>query len=392
MNAKDMQNRVGRYVRGTSVGDEAYQAFIPAPLPPDPPIEMTTIQPLLDKANLALGQLGGVSSLLPDASLFLYMYIRKEAVLSSQIEGTQSTLSDLLSHEDESTPGVPIDDVTEVSCYVAAMDHGLKRLEDLPLSLRLLREIHEKLMTNARGSTKHPGEFRTSQNWLGGTRPGNARFVPPPPQELMNCLGDFEKFLHDKSTGLPVLIKAALAHHQFETIHPFLDGNGRLGRLLITFILCVEEVLQSPMLYLSLYLKTHRDTYYDHLQNLRHTGDWEAWIRFFLEGVIETSEQAFGAAQAIAEMFEQDRGKVENSSNQGSAVLQIYSFMQRHPVASTHSIMNSCGKTPPTVMRSMALLERLGIVQEVTGKYRNKKFVYSRYLDILNKGTEPLGE
>lgn len=248
-------NRLGKYVQASIVGGESYRAYIPAPLPPDPALDMTRLYPLLDRATNALGRLDGMSMILPDTALFIYMYIRKEAVLSSQIEGTQSSLSDLLLYEFDEVPGVPMDDVTEVSCYVRALDHGIKRLNNLPLSLRLMKEMHKHLMNHARGGNKQPGEFRTSQNWIGGTRPGTARFVPPPPDQLMPCLDQFEKFLHDESVRLPALIKAALAHLQFETIHPFLDGNGRLGRLLITLFLHVEGLLQKPILYLSLYLK-----------------------------------------------------------------------------------------------------------------------------------------
>lgn len=295
----DKSTRIGQYVKGSIVAGEHYSAYVPCALPPNPPLDLTEIYPLLDQANAALGRLDGMSMVLPDPALFLYMYIRKEAVLSSQIEGTQSSLSDLLLFENAEAPGVPIDDVTEVSCYVAAMNYGLERLKEFPLSLRLLREIHAKLMANARGGNKQPGEFRTSQNWIGGSRPGNARFVPPPPERLMDCLGALEKFLHDDTVKLPVLVKAALAHVQFETIHPFLDGNGRLGRLLITFMLCVEGLLKEPMLYLSLYLKTNRQAYYNHLQSVRETGDWEAWIKFFLQGVVETATQATDTARAM---------------------------------------------------------------------------------------------
>jgi Fic family protein len=242
----DKSKRLGQSLRQGSF-EEVYTSYIPKPLPPEPPLEMDRLYLLLDKANTALGRLDGMSMVLPDSSLFLYMYVRKEAVLSSQIEGTQSSLSDLLLFENQDAPGAPIDDVTEVSNYVAAMSYGLERLKEFPLSLRLMREIHEKLMTTGRGSQMQPGEFRTSQNWIGGTRPGNAKFVPPPPEYLMECLDGFEKFLHDEKVKLPVLLKAALAHLQFETIHPFLDGNGRLGRLLITFILCVEGVLKEPV-------------------------------------------------------------------------------------------------------------------------------------------------
>jgi len=269
--------RLGTYVV-KKFGEESFRAFVPPPLPPDPPVKLEALQRLLEEANQALGRLDGLASILPDPSLFIYLYVRKEAVLSSQIEGTQSSLSDLLLFESEEAPGVPIEDVQEVSNYVAAMNHGLRRLhEGFPLSLRLIREIHKVLLSRGRGSDKHPGEFRTSQNWIGGTRPGNAAFVPPPPEKIMECMGALETFLHHESRDLPVLIKAALAHVQFETIHPFLDGNGRLGRLLITFLLRVAGAIGEPILYLSLYFKTHRQQYYELLDRVRTAGDWEAW-------------------------------------------------------------------------------------------------------------------
>lgn len=384
-----MQNRIGHYLERSGVGTRPYQAYIPKPIPPDPPIVLEGILPLLDKANVALGRLDSVSTLLPDSQLFIYMYVRKEAVLSSQIEGTQSTLSDLLLHEDGQTPGVPVDDTVEVSCYVAAMEHGLERLKEMPLSLRLIREIHEKLMANARGGDKKPGEFRTSQNWIGGKWPQEARFVPPPPDKLMECLDPFEKFLHDDSVQLPILIKAALVHQQFETIHPFLDGNGRLGRLLITLLLCVEGVLGQPLLYLSLFLKDHREDYYYHLQNVRRTGDWESWLEFFLEGVIATSEQATSTAQRIADLFQKDRKRIEEAPSRGSSILQIYSILQRRPVASSQTISGLSNRSLPTVIRCLDRLEKMGIVRETTGNYRNRRFVYSEYIDLLNEGSEP---
>lgn len=382
-------NRIGQYVK-SSVGGETYSAYVPANLPPDPPLRLDELYPLLDQANTALGRLDGMSMVLPDSSLFLYMYVRKEAVLSSQIEGTQSSLSDLLLFESDEAPGVPMDDVTEVSCYVAAMNYGLERLKDLPLSLRLLREIHAKLMDSARGGHKMPGEFRKSQNWIGGSRPGNARFVPPPPERLMETLDAFEKFLHDETVKLPVLIKAALAHVQFETIHPFLDGNGRLGRLLITFMLCVEGVLKEPLLYLSLYLKTNRQAYYDHLQAVRTAGDWEAWIKFFLTGVIEVANQATDTAQATLALFEKDRAAIAASGKSTASVLALHSYLQRHPVTSTRRMRENLQVSLPTVLRALVTLESLGIVREITGKERHKVFVYQAYLDILNQGTEPL--
>lgn len=382
--------RLGQYVESAVIGGESYRAYIPAPLPPEPPVDMERLYPLLDKANTALGRLDGMSMVLPDAALFLYMYVRKEAVLSSQIEGTQSSLSDLLLFEFDEAPGAPIDDVTEVSCYVAALDYGMERLKDLPLSLRLLKEMHARLMNNARGGDKQPGEFRTSQNWIGGTRPGTARFVPPPADQLMPCLDKFEKFLHDETVQLPALVKAALAHLQFETIHPFLDGNGRLGRLLITMILCVEGILRDPVLYLSLYLKTHRDRYYELLQSVRENGNWEDWIEFFLQGVIETSEQATEAAQSIVRLFEEDRTLIETSGRSTASALSIHALMQRRPILTTNKITEETGMSLPTALRNLALLEELGVARETTGKERNKVFVYRAYLDILSKGTEPL--
>ena len=382
--------RLGQYVESAVIGGESYRAYIPAPLPPEPPVDMERLYPLLDKANSALGRLDGMSMVLPDAALFLYMYVRKEAVLSSQIEGTQSSLSDLLLFEFDEAPGAPIDDVTEVSCYVAALDYGMARLKDLPLSLRLLKEMHARLMNNARGGDKQPGEFRTSQNWIGGTRPGTARFVPPPADQLMPCLDKFERFLHDETVQLPALVKAALAHLQFETIHPFLDGNGRLGRLLITMILCVEGILRDPVLYISLYLKTHRDRYYELLQSVRENGNWEDWIEFFLQGVIETSEQATEAAQSIVRLFEEDRTSIETSGRSTASALAIHALMQRRPILTTNKITEETGMSLPTALRNLALLEELGVARETTGKERNKVFVYRAYLDILSKGTEPL--
>ncbi|GAB1536237.1 Fic family protein [Geovibrio sp. ADMFC3] len=318
------------------------------------------------------------------------MYVRKEALLSSQIEGTQSSFSDLLIYENNGTPGVPIDDVAEVSSYVASMNYGLERLNDLPLSLRLIREIHEILMRNSRGSTKQPGEFRTTQNWIGGSRPGNAVFVPPPPEYLMECLDNLEKFIHDGNIAMPTLIKAALIHVQFETIHPFLDGNGRLGRLLITFLLCAAGLLKKPLLYLSLFFKNRRDEYYSHLQNVREKGEWEEWIKFFLEGVVLTSEQATETARRIIALFDSDRKKIETSDKSSTSVLVIHKYMQSHPVVSTTKLKDACDLTLPTVLRSLGILESMGIVKEITGRERHRIYIYKDYISILNEGTEPL--
>jgi len=380
------KDRIGEYKK-ISVEKEDYYAYTPKSLPPNPEIDLKNLFGLIDQANTALGRLDGMSLVLPDSNLFLYMYIRKEAVLSSQIEGTQSSLSDLLLHESKKTPGVPIDDVTEVSCYVSAMTYGLKRLESFPLSLRLIREIHEKLMNNARGGNKQPGQFRNSQNWIGGTRPGNALFVPPPVEDLMCCLDSFEKFLHNDKINLPALIKVALAHLQFETIHPFLDGNGRLGRLLITLILCKEKILKEPLLYLSLYFKTNRQEYYNHLQSVRETGSWEEWIEFFLKGVIETSSQATQTAKAIIDLFEADRLLIEKHNKSTSSIVSIYTYLQKNPIINTSEIKSALEISLPTVLRSLVVLENLGIIKEITKKERNKIFVYQEYINILNKET-----
>ena len=331
-----------------------------------------------------------MTSILPSANLFVFMYIRKEALLSSQIEGTQSSLSDLLLFEADEVPFVPLDDVQEVSNYIAAMNHGLARLTGgFPLSLRLIKEMHAELLSKGRGSSKQPGEIRRSQNWIGGTRPGNASFVPPPPDRVMECLGSLELFLHDQST-YPVLIRAALAHVQFETIHPFLDGNGRLGRLLITLMLCEEGALRGPILYLSLYFKTNRSRYYDLLQEVRQTGNWEAWLEFFLEGVTETSEQGVASARRLMALFDDDRKKISALGRPASSALRLHSELQRTPLLSVPVAAKRLALSQPTVQKSLEHLQALGIVKEITGKRRSRLYEYASYLKILDEGTEPL--
>ncbi len=314
-------------------------------------------------------------------------------MLSSQIEGTQSSLSDLLLFENDETPGVPIADVQEVSNYVAAMNHGLARLrEGFPLSLRLIREIHEILLSGGRGSEKHPGEFRSTQNWIGGSRPGNAAFVPPPPEMVLDCMSRLEKFFHDDHAELPLLIKAGLIHVQFETIHPFLDGNGRLGRLLITFLLCERQVIREPILYLSLYFKTHRPVYYDLLDRVRRKGDWEAWLNFFLTGVRETADQAANAARRIVALFERDQRQIESLGRPSASVLRVFRHMQRNPIVSIPATAQKIGISAPTVAKSLNHMRRLEILRETTGRERHRLFVYDAYLAILNEGTEPIAE
>ena len=379
----------GKYVTISTVGEKV-QAFVPAPLPPHPPIDWTPeLRGKFDQALLALGRLDSVSTLLPDTSLFLYMYVRKEAVLSSMIEGTQSSLSDLLLFELDQEPGVPLDDVREVSNYVAAFDHGLHLLEEgLPLSLRLFREIHGVLLAKGRGSNQAPGEFRRSQNWIGGTRPGNAAFVPPPADEVLECMSKLELFLHDQPEPTPVLLKAALMHVQFETIHPFLDGNGRLGRLLITLLLCEQKVLRKPMLYLSLYFKTHRQYYYELLDKVRQTGDWEAWLDFFAEAVIVTAMQAVETAQQLLDLSHQDREKIRNLGRATVSTLQVHRALMEHPIATSGWLVEQTGFTPATVNKALGHLERLGIVRELTAQKRNRLFSYAGSIEIMNRGTE----
>jgi len=371
------------------VGEKA-QAFVPAPLPPHPPIDWTPeLRSKFDHALLALGRLDSVSTLLPDTSLFLYMYVRKEAVLSSMIEGTHSSLSDLLLFELDQEPGVPLDDVREVSNYVAALDHGLRLLDEgLPLSLRLFREVHGVLLTKGRGSNQTPGDFRRSQNWIGGTRPGNAAFVPPPAEEVLDCMSKLERFLHDQPEPTPVLLKAALAHVQFETIHPFLDGNGRLGRLLITLLLCEQKVLREPMLYLSLYFKTHRQYYYELLNNVRLTGDWESWLDFFAEAVIVTATQAVETAQQLIDLSSQDRDKITGLGRAAASTLQVHRALMEHPIATSGSLVEKTGITPATVNKALGHLEQLGIVKELTAQKRNRLFSYAGYIEIMSRGTE----
>ena len=379
----------GRYVTISTVGEKA-QAFVPAPLPPRPPIDWTPeLRSKFDQALLALGRLDSVSTLLPNTSLFLYMYVRKEAVLSSMIEGTQSSLSDLLLFELDQEPGVPLDDVREVSNYVAALDHGLRLLEEgLPLSLRLFREIHSVLLTKGRGSNQTPGEFRRSQNWIGGTRPGNATFVPPPAEEVLECMNKLELFLHDQPEPTSVLLKAALAHVQFETIHPFLDGNGRLGRLLIVLLLCEQKMLREPMLYLSLYFKTHRQYYYELLNNVRMTGDWEVWLDFFAEAVIVTATQAVETAQQLLDLSNQDRDKISGLGRAAASTLQVHRALMEHPIATSGSLVEKTGITPATVNKALGHLEQLGIVKELTAQKRNRLFSYAGYIKIMSYGTE----
>ncbi|CAN5708136.1 Fic family protein [soil metagenome] len=386
---KPTDTRLGRYIE-TVAGGEIVRAFVPPALPPTPPIDLLPLLEKLSTAERALGRLDGITVLLPSHELFLYMYVRKEAVLSSQIEGTQSTLTDLLRFETDAEAGQPMDDVREVSNYVDAMMFGLTRLQELPLSLRLIREMHARLLHSGRGEAMNPGEFRRSQNWVGGTRPGNALYVPPPTSELNGTLDSFERFMYEETSHLPALIKAGLLHVQFETIHPFLDGNGRIGRLLITLYLCVQGVLHKPLLYLSLYLKTHRSEYYRLLQEVRERGAWEEWLAFFLEGVAETANQAFDAATRIVALFKRDRERITEHGERVGSALRVHDFLQQNPLVTANRLVQQTGLTAPTVNLALADLESLGIVSEITGRRRGRVFGYGAYLGILNEGTNPL--
>ncbi len=375
----------------TAGGGETVRAFVPRPLPPAPDIDFRDgLHKVLEEATLELGRLDSVASGLPDAAIFVYGYVRKEAVLSSQIEGTQSSLADLMLHEAGAVPPVPIDDVLETSNAVAALNHGVQRLRGgFPLSNRLMREMHAKLLASGRGSAMTPGKFRRSQHWIGGTRPSRAAFVPPPPHRVQECMADLERFIHDvDGTGLPVLVRAGLAHAQFETIHPFLDGNGRLGRLLITLMLCYAGVLREPLLYLSLHFKRHRGAYYRLLNDIRHTGDWEAWLRFFLEGVRDVARAAVATASSASELIHEDRARIGRQGGRAGSALRVHDSLARIPTATIRSLAERTQLTKPTVASALRLLGDLGIASEVTGRRRDRIFAYEPYLNVLLEGME----
>lgn len=369
------------------VAGETYHSYLPKPLPPLTALKVDTLCALLDKAYVTLGRLDGLSILLPDPSLFPSLYIRKEAVLSSQIAGMQASLFDLLLYEDQAETGARNLDVVETLNYIAAMEHGLKCIQKgSVLSLQLMREMHAILLSKGHSNSKQLAKFRESQNWIGGTGPGNAQFVPPPPEKILGLLSGLENFLQNKK--FPTLAKVALAHYQFETIHPFLDGNGRLGRLLIMLVLYAEGIMRQPMLYLSLYFKMHKQSYYDHLQRVRETGDWEEWIQFFLKGVITTAEQAITTAQMILKIFTQDREKIESIGKASTSLLIVHHYLQQHPIAEAKKIVAHCKISLPAANKSLQRLSELDIVKALPGKSRNKIYVYQRYLNRLNENAE----
>lgn len=378
----------GAYVPISTVGEHA-RGFVPAPLPPSQPIvQSPELRDKLDQALLALGRLDFASTLLPDLPLFIYMYVRKEAVLSSMIEGTQSSLSDLLLYELEQEPGVPLDDVREVSNYVAALEFGQAQVAaGFPLSLRLLRDIHRVLLRQGRGQAQSPGEFRRSQNWIGGTRPSNATFVPPPVPQMLDCLKQMELFMNDQPVATPILIKTALLHHQFETIHPFLDGNGRLGRLLITLLLCSQNVLRSPLLYISLYFKQHRQRYYELLNRVRFEGIWEEWLSFFAEAVLTSASQGAETAAQLSSLSKTDQARI-SALRAPSSVLQVHQCLLAQPITTAGRLAETTGLSMPTINKALEKLESLGVIKELTSQKRNRLFSYTTYMEILNRGTE----
>lgn len=372
---------------------QGYRAFVPAPLPPDPPLQLDhALAVLLDRALVALGEPKGITRILPDARLFLYQYVRKEALLSSQIEGTQSSLSDLLLFELDQAPGVPLDDVREVSNYIAALEHGLQRMrQGFPLSLRLLREMHALLLRRGRGSGKAPGEFRRTPVWIGGPGPGQAQFVPPPADRLADCLAALERFLHATGDGISPLARAALAHVQFETIHPFLDGNGRVGRLLIVLMLCDAGLLDEPSLYLSLFFKSRRDEYYQRLDAVRTQGDWEGWLQFFFEGVVATSGQAVDTAQRLLRLFQDDRERLRGTGRIAGTALRLHEAFTRNPLRTTALLVEETGLSKPAIARGLDAMAGSGMsIREITGKQGYRIFAYQPYLDILSEGAQPL--
>lgn len=371
---------------------ESFSAYLPPPLPLDPPAATGNLQSLLSEAGGELGRLDGMISALPSAPLFLHMYARKEALLSSQIEGIQSTLSDLLLHEGREAPSAPADDVREVSNYVAAMGHGMEQVRtEARISLDLIRDIHGILMRGGRGGEQAmPGRFRQAQNWVGGPRPSVALFVPPPPERVLALMENLERFINAEERHIPPLIKAGLMHAQFETIHPFLDGNGRLGRLLITFLLCHRDMLKHPVLYLSLYLKKNRKIYYDLLQQIRLNGAWEVWLEFFLLGVAETAVQAAETARRIRELLEVDRKKIETLGRPASSALRVFRHLHTRPIIAVPDAAKRLGVSQPTVRKAVQHMEDLGIVRETSNKRRGQLFSYVDYLKIFEQGAEPL--
>lgn len=385
-----MQRGITGHYTPTVAGGIACHAFVPLPLPPLPALDISgKLQTRLNEALIALGRLDAISTLLPDAKLFLYSYVRKEAVMSSQIEGTQSSLSDLMLYEMEGQPGVPMDDVQEVSCYVNALTLGVERIrEGHPISFRLLTEIHQALMTSGRGTQRGPGEFRRNQVWIGGHRADEATFVPPPANQIADCWAALEQFINDVPDATAPVIKAALVHVQFETIHPFMDGNGRIGRLLIPLILVEAGILKEPLLYLSVFFKQYRDSYYRLLQQVRTSGDWEAWLLFFVDAIAATANQAVSTAQQLTQLLATDKARLAGLGRLAGSATLILDALFAHPVSNIAALTGVTGLTPATIGKALDALEHdLGMVHELTGQKRNRVYAYRAYIDILNQET-----
>ena len=382
----EKSKRAGSWLKGP--GPEPFYNFMPSPLPPNPAIRYEELGDIMERANRSLGRLDEISVFLPDPDLFLYTYIRKEAVLSSQIEGTQSSLSDLLLFEMKEMEGLPLADVKEVSNYVAATLHGLSRIQEgFPLSLRLIKEIHGILLQGTRGADKEPGEFRRTQNWIGGTRPGNAKYVPPPEHEILAMMGALEKFLHNDPVSTPTLLKAGLAHAQFESIHPFLDGNGRVGRLLITLILCSEKALSRPLLYLSLHFKRKRDEYYALMQKIRTDGDWESWLKFYFEAVDAVATEACETARRLVNMFDEHKRSIQTLKRAAFSPLRIHGILKKRVFLSPAFAKKELGLSFPAVNKALVNLTKFGFVREITGKKSHRLYVYEPYLKVLSDGS-----
>ncbi len=373
--------QTGRFI--PKLNGDSYEAFIPNPLPLSAPFRMEQFYTLLEKANTSLGRLDGITTVLPSFRRLSNIFMKKEATLSSKIEGTQSTLSDFLIFETKEDQTKSEDNI-EIQNYILAMEHGLHKITKLPVSRRLICEIHKILLSSGRGSDKTPGEFRKTQNWIGGSRPENAIFIPPPPENLDECFSDFEKFLNNKNVQMPTLIKVALAHVQFETLHPFSDGNGRVGRLLITFMLCLSGLLKEPLLYLSLYFHKHRTEYYNLLQSVREKGDWEAWVHFFLTGIIETAKQIQDTSHQIINTFKEDEKRIKGECTAG--VIKAYGCFKTYPIASVKKVQEESSSSYQTTLKSLKTLEKLGLVKEITGRHHNKIFIYKSYINILERG------
>ncbi len=381
-----MNKKTGRYVKQT----EGYKAFIPALLPPKPSVKFSSeLQTLLSKADRALARLDGVVTVLPNPDLFIAMYVKKEALLSSQIEGTQASLEGVLEFEADLTPKEDIDDIKEVVNYIKALDYGIKKLKKFPMSLRLIKEIHKILIKGTRGTHKTPGEFRRTQNWIGppGASLNEATFVPPPPGMVLELMGNLEKFIHGKD-NIPPLIKIALIHSQFETIHPFLDGNGRIGRLLITFYLYWRNILSKPLLYLSFYFKKNRAEYYDLLMKVRKEDVWEEWIKFFLKGIGEVSEEATNTARKIIKLKDDLITKLYENSISSIYAVKLIDLLFKNPVIDVKNIVEELNTHRDTANELVKRFEKIGILKEITGKQRYKKYIFSDYVDIIKKGTE----